>query len=161
MQLLVLACLAVGCTGRTRHIFWDTGPGDGDGARDTASKPRDKGVKDGAAPDTSTPLDGGSCSPEDAVTTCNPLAPSKVCAAGAACYIVKGTYLDCICPPGTAAAGSSCNTATDCAPKLTCYSATGKPPGTCVQLCDPTLPACKSGETCKTLNNFPQLGYCD
>lgn len=106
-------------------------------------------------------LDGPStCSSEDARTSCNAITSAE-CAPGAACYLVKGSYLDCICPPGTAAEGDSCNTATDCAAGQTCYSSSGSPPGTCRKLCDTNIPACPAKHTCQPLQNWPQLGTCD
>jgi hypothetical protein len=140
-----LALLAVGCPG--------TMP-----SRDGTA--HDGTAHDGTAHDGAGAPDGSStCSPEDALTTCNPIT-SIECAQGAACYLVKGSYLDCICPPGKAKEGDPCTTATDCAAGHTCQSDSGSPPGTCRKLCDPSIPTCPAKHSCKRLQNWPSLGYC-
>lgn len=99
--------------------------------------------------------EASACTPESETTTCSPLTSAE-CEQGAACYIVRGQYLDCVCPPGTATHGQPCNTATDCVPGLTCYSASGGPPGSCSILCD-----CTAVTSCLPLTGFAPLGLCD
>ncbi len=110
----------------------------------------DQGNREAGAP----AVEAGSCASEDELTPCDPVT-SEECAEGAACYIVRGEYLDCICPPGSVPTGGGCNTATDCVPGHTCYSSTGGPPGNCLALCD-----CSTTTSCQLLAAFSPFGLC-
>jgi len=150
---LALALFGTGCVGRVAPS------GDMYRPPPEASAEAELGPPADAAGDAafdSTP--GDACAPSDAVTTCDPLAATSC--PGGGCYLVKGQYLDCICPAGTIGEGSACNTAVECKPGLTCFSSTGAPPGACRKLCDPKSPSCSSGEACAEIPNFASLGYC-
>ncbi len=97
--------------------------------------------------------------PESIITLCDPLTSAE-CAAGAGCYIVRGEFLDCVCGTGDQALGQPCDTSTECAPGLACYSPTSTPPGECQLLCDPLAGDCVSGQPCQVLNNYPTYGTC-
>lgn len=113
---------------------------------------------DALQPDQAPVPDGpSSCSPEDATTTCDPVTPSG-CAAGAGCYLVKGAYVDCVCPAGTVAPGGPCNTSTECTSGHGCVGNTA--PGVCRRVCLPTAPSCGAAETCKAVGTLPQYGMC-
>jgi hypothetical protein len=135
---VTLVCLIGGCEGRVDAPQLD-------------GEVRDNGV---------VSVESGTCTPESQTTYCNPIT-SVECAPGAACYLVQGSHLDCVCPAGTAAEGDSCNTATDCEAGHTCFSATSTPPGACRLLCEPQIPVCPGNHSCRQLQNWPQLGYCD
>jgi hypothetical protein len=128
---------------------FDAGPRDGAGAERSPSD---------SAPDRPAASDLV-CAARDATIACDPLAAS-VCPAGSGCYLIKGSYLDCVCPPGTLAEGDACNASTECSPGQTCLSATSTPPGVCHTLCDPGGAACANGKTCVALLNYPTLGTC-
>lgn len=110
-----------------------------------------------AAMDTSLADLPGGCTPEDATTSCDPITPSG-CLQGAGCYIVQGSYVDCVCPAGALPTGSPCTTTTQCAPGNGCVGDT--PPGTCRQVCDPSSPTCGAGLTCKNVSTLTQYGMC-
>jgi len=139
--------------------------GDGPGSAQDGWRPSDLLRADGGPTDSGVkPQDTiasgdkpTGCTPEDATTACDPVAPSG-CPTGAGCYIVKGTQLDCVCPAGTVPVGGACNTTTECLPGHGCVGST--PPGTCRRVCDPNAPACAAGETCKLAASAQQYGLC-
>jgi len=156
---LALALLAGGCVGRVAPS--------GDMYRPAPERlsseigPGELGPPDATVDRALDGSPGDACAPNDAITTCDPLAASSSCGGGGACYLVKGQYLDCVCPPGTIDEGGACSTAVECRPRLTCFSSTGAPPGACRKLCDPQSDAsCATGQSCTVIPNFSTLGYC-
>ena len=155
---LALALFGTGCVGRVAPSGdMYRAPAEGLALENRPGEP--SSPSDAPVDQTLDRSAGDACAPNDVVTTCDPLAASS-CAGGGACYLIKGQYLDCVCPPGTIDEGSACNTAVECKPGLTCFSSTGTPPGACRRLCDLKSPSCSSGEACAEIPNFTTLGYC-
>jgi len=156
---MVLVLGLIGCPGGYEGTLFEAGgpPGGADLTRLDKRifvQGQDRGTAGDAREAGPRPPDAGPCAPEEEITPCSPLTSAE-CDPGAACYIVRGQHLDCVCPPGSAALRASCNTATDCAPGLTCYSSTGAPPGTCRALCD-----CSVTTDCFALEGFSPYGLC-
>jgi hypothetical protein len=159
--LLPLTLALSACVG-TAVAQLDRGAGDSvTEAKQREAAPTDGGGAERPAADRALdvlPADQG-CARRDARIACDPLAPGA-CATGSGCYLIKGSYLDCVCPPGTMAEGDPCNASVECRPGQTCLSPTSTPPGVCHTLCDPGGAACANGNSCEAIPNYPKLGTC-